>query len=40
MAWALTRFAFDSYDEPIEPESEVSPAGSSDKGLGHEKEGF
>ena len=38
-AWALTRFAFDSYDEPIEPENEVSTAG-SEEGLGHEKEEF
>ena len=37
-AWALTRFAFDSYDEPIEPESEVS-AGVKE-GLGNEKETF
>jgi hypothetical protein len=26
-AWALTMFAFDSYDEQIELESEVSAAG-------------
>jgi RNA polymerase-binding transcription factor DksA len=38
-AWALTRFAFESYDEPIEPESEVSTAG-SEEGLEHEKEDF
>ena len=38
-AWALTRFAFDSYNEPIEPESEVSSAGSAEV-LGHEKEEF
>jgi len=38
-AWALTRFAFDSYDEPIEPESEVSTSGTGE-GLGHEKEDF
>lgn len=38
-AWALTRFAFDSYDEPIEPEYEVSTAG-VEEGLGHEKEDF
>jgi hypothetical protein len=25
--WALTRFAFDSYDELIEPLNEVSDAG-------------
>ena len=38
-AWALTRFAFDSYDEPIEPENEVSTAG-AEEGLEHEKEEF
>jgi hypothetical protein len=38
-AWALTRFAFDSYDEPIEPENEVSTA-VFEEGLGHEKEAF
>ena len=38
-AWALTRFAFDSYDEPIEPESEFSTA-RIEEGLGHEKEEF
>lgn len=38
-AWALTRFAFDSYDEPIEPESEVSIAGAEEV-LGHEKADF
>jgi hypothetical protein len=38
-AWALTRFAFNSYDEPIEPESEVSTTG-TEEGLGHEKENF
>jgi hypothetical protein len=37
--WALTRFAFDSYDEPIEQKSEVSTAG-SEEGLGLEKEDF
>ena len=34
--WALTRFAFDSYDEPIELESEVSAAGPSGKALDEE----
>src|SRR5665647_898886 len=38
-AWALTRFAFDSYDEPIEPENEVSTVG-VEEGLGREKEEF
>ncbi|HEX7483287.1 MAG TPA: hypothetical protein VF350_07460 [Candidatus Bathyarchaeia archaeon] len=38
-AWALTRFAFDSYNEPIEQENEVSDAG-AEEGLGHEKEDF
>ena len=38
-SWALTRFAFDSYEEPIEQENEVSTAG-SEEGLGHEKEDF
>ncbi len=38
-AWALTRFAFDSYDEPIEPENEVSTTG-VEEGLEHEKEEF
>jgi hypothetical protein len=38
-AWALTSFAFNSYDEPIEPKSEVPTAG-SEEGLGHEKEEF
>jgi hypothetical protein len=38
-AWALTRFAFDSYDEPIEPENEVSTA-RVEEVLGHEKEDF
>ena len=38
-SWALTRFAFDSYDEPIEPENEVSTAG-VEEDLGHEKENF
>jgi hypothetical protein len=36
-AWALTRFAFTSYDEPTEPESEVSGAG-SEEDMGNEKE--
>jgi hypothetical protein len=38
-SWALTRFAFESYNEPIEPASEVS---SDEVGevLGHEKEEF
>ena len=39
-AWALTRFAFESYDEPIDPESEVSTAAGIEEGLGHEKEEF
>ena len=34
-AWALTAFAFNSYEEPIEP-NEVS----SEQVLGHEKEDF
>ena len=38
-AWALTRFAFDSYNELIEPGGEVSSAGSAEV-LGHEKEEF
>lgn len=38
-AWALTRFAFDSYDEPVEPASEVSAAGVEEV-LGHEEEDF
>ena len=37
--WALTRFAFESYNEPIEPETEVSAVG-SEEGLGIEKEDF
>jgi hypothetical protein len=37
--WALTRFAFNSYDEPIEPENEVS-AGDAEEGLEHEKADF
>ena len=32
-------FPFDSYDEPIEPESDFSAAG-SEEGLGHEREDF
>ena len=38
-AWALTRFAFDSYDELIERENEASAAG-VEEGLGNEKEVF
>ena len=34
--WALTRFAFDSYDEPIEQVSEVSAVGSYGKALDEE----
>ena len=34
--WALRRFTFDSYNEPIEPESEVTTA-AIEMGLGHEK---
>jgi hypothetical protein len=36
-AWALTRFAFDSYYEPTEPENKVSAAG-SEEGLDFKKE--
>lgn len=38
-AWALTRFAFDSYDEPVAPENEVSTSGTEEV-LGNEKEDF
>ena len=38
-AWALTRFAFDSYDEPLELSSEVSLSTSSEVSE-HEKEDF
>ena len=38
-AWALPRFAFDSYDESIELNSEVSAVG-AEEGLGLEKEDF
>jgi hypothetical protein len=40
-AWALTKFAFDSYEEPEEPEPE--PVGSwpiSKEESGNEKEDF
>ena len=37
--WALTRFAFESYNEPIKLETEVSAVGSEEV-LGNEKEDF
>ena len=37
--WALTRFAFESYNEPIKLETEGSAVG-SEEGLGIEKEDF
>jgi hypothetical protein len=37
--WALRRFTFDSYNEPIEPEIEVTTA-AIEMGLGHEKKEF